>query len=458
MSKPTNFLQSDISHREQNELDYVIKTKKEEQTEAVPRVSVAEARQGASQINIQSSRDSTRLLFISRDTTLLNQTTQSLDGYLELTDVFDEVHIVILQPGIRTLHPILRVAPNVWIYIASAKHWWWTPVVALQMIESQLRFADGFRPDLIVARDPYESALVAFAAASRYRRATQLHILEDFSNPKVKAALPHSWLRTLLAPFMVRRFQSVRTATDTLLQNIERRFPNVIDGATLPRFRNYRALRELNSNVTIKEKYHQFTFIITYVGSLVEGCLAYQAIDAARSLLRNPRVGLVIVGDGPIRAQLQKRAILLGVEKQVVFEKAMDTVALYLTTADVLLVPDTDSPSDDRVIAAAFAGVPVVSASTPMRSDIFTHGESAFLCAPNDTLLMAKYLNILLNDIELRQRFAVAARASVVNRLHEDPEVYKRAYRDSVEAALFVTERAADSVRVSNMDNTSSIL
>ena len=61
-----------------------------------------------------------------------------------------KLHIVILQPGIQTLHPILRVAPNVWIYIASAKHWWWTPVVALQMIESQLRFADGFRPDLIV--------------------------------------------------------------------------------------------------------------------------------------------------------------------------------------------------------------------------------------------------------------------------------------------------------------------
>ena len=45
--------------------------------------------------------------------------------------------------------------------------------------------------------------------------------LKIFRMPKVKAALPHSWLRTLLAPFMVRRFQSVRTATDTLLQNIE---------------------------------------------------------------------------------------------------------------------------------------------------------------------------------------------------------------------------------------------
>lgn len=56
-----------------------------------------------------------------------------------------------------------------------------TPFAGIEMVEEQLEFANGFRPDLIVARDPFESAIVALKIAKKYNRPTQLHILQDYS-------------------------------------------------------------------------------------------------------------------------------------------------------------------------------------------------------------------------------------------------------------------------------------
>ena len=55
----------------------------------------------------------TKVLFISRDENLLNSTRQSLDGHTDISDLFDEVHILILRQGIKAKNPTLRVARNV---------------------------------------------------------------------------------------------------------------------------------------------------------------------------------------------------------------------------------------------------------------------------------------------------------------------------------------------------------
>ena len=76
----------------------------------------------------------------------------------------------------------------------------------------------------------------------------------------------------------------------------------------------------------------------------------------------------------------------------------------------------------------------MVAARTPLREDLFTDGESAFLCAPEDTLEYSQKLVKFLNSSSLRVQFRERARDIVRSRLQEDPEVYKTAYRNSIEA------------------------
>jgi len=427
----------DASAYAQSALDIVLDAEKVATAPRVAQQTVEEAMYGAGVLEYTSTRDVTRVLFISRDTELLNPTTQTLDGFLNLSDLFEEVHVLILRQGIETTHPVLRVAPNVWLYTATAKNWWWTPVRGLDLLHRQLSFASGFRPDLIVARDPFECGLVARIAGRKYQRPTQLHVLEDYTTKEFTDANRHNTWRRWMPKYLVPKFPSVRTATMALQDLLEKRFTiPVID--TLPRFHNYTSHITAPLTVDLKTIYQPFVFIMLFVGTLSHQSTLYRAIDAARFALRNPRVGLVVVGDGPTRSEFEKRAKILEIDRQVVFERRAVDVNAYLKSANVLIVTDTDEDSEDVVLRGAAAGVPMVLAETPQRHDLFPHGEAAFLCPPTDVQAFTDRINDLLNDISLRGQFTRATQALMSAKFHEDPEIYRQAYRASIEQALFV--------------------
>ncbi len=429
----------DAHERSQQTLEYVLAQQANAKLNINqgPKVSIADARGGAAHYEVSSKRETTRLLIISQETSLLNQTTQSLDGYLNLADVFDEVHIVVLQTGIQTRNPVLRVAPNMWLYVASGTTWFKTILAAKNTLENQLEFADGFRADLIVARDPLACGLLALWAGRKFKRPAQLHVLSDYVQVAAFKNFAYPRLSHWLCRYCFKHFKSIRTSTDTIAQMLKNMYPQTSDVATLPRFHDFSTLMAQESSFNIKDKYRQFSFIILYVGTLHHGGRAFQAIDAARNLMRSPKVGLVMLGDGQARAELQKRAAVLGIPQQVVFEKSTDDVASYLKSADVLLIPDTDDASDELALKGAAAGIPLVLAKTQQRLDLFTSEQSALFFADNDILEMSDQMKKVLNDLGVRSELKQNARTVIESKLHEDPLQYKLSYRDSVEAALF---------------------
>jgi glycosyltransferase involved in cell wall biosynthesis len=427
----------DISERERASLEYVLAAEKRLQRGPdVPVVPVAEALKEKSVYEVTTTRDVVRVLFISRDETLLNPTKQSLDGFINLSDLFDEVHILILRTGIPAKYPVLRAAKNVWIYTASARYSWWVPVVAMRLIHQELVFVGGLRPDLIVARDPFESALVAHLTGRRYGRPTQLHILHDYAKPTVLTQGDHTPLRRLAARFLTPRFSSIRTATFALQERVAKQHP-VADIATLPRFNSYDALMQAPVTLDLQQKYKPFAFIMLYIGQLGHESSVYRVIDAARIFLRNPRVGLVILGDGPARKEFTKRASLLGIEKQVVFETRVSDTTPYLKSAHVLIVSDTDSDGDDVALRGAAAGIPLVLAHNQFRDDVFVDGTSALLFRYDSVEELHGRISTVLNEVGLRRRIALGAQDEIRARFHDDPEVYRLAYRSSIEHALF---------------------
>lgn len=441
MAPRTDLSSYDASLREREELNSVLRADVRNAAGPVLRESIEVARHGESLFEVVTDRDTTRLLFISRDESLLNQTQQSLDGYLDLPEVFDEVHVVILRPGITAKNPVLRVAPNVWLYVATATNWWWTPAAALRLIKEQLEFAEGFRPDLIVARDPYESAVVAQIVARRYGRTAQLHILEDFTSLAVRSRLTNARVRYWMAKYITGRFLSVRASTNQIADLVRRTYPAIPDVETLPRLNNYEAFSRAKVVKDLKQKYPQFSFIALYFGTLSHESTAYQVIDAARYILQNKRVGLVIVGDGRARHEFEKRTTIFGISSQVVFERASEDMIGYLKTADVLVVSDSDGVADEVVLRGAAAGIPLIMTETPLRLDLFTDGESALLCPPGDSVLMSEKLNLVLNNFPLRGQLRDQALEVVRSRLYEDPAQYRKAYRTSVEKGLFASDQ-----------------
>jgi len=430
-----NLSRMDAADYERSSLEYVLEKERAPKDDTTY-VSVEEAMRSEAVFEARSNRNITRLLFISQDESLLNPTQQSLDGYTNLADLFDEVHILILRQGIPAKNPVLRLAPNMWLYTAAHKDWWGTPFVGNRLVQEQLVFADGFRPDIIVARDPYESAALAIHLARKYERPVQIHVLEDYTDKEFLLKNRHNRWRRYMPRFTIARVPSIRTSTKALYDMLLARF-NMPDVAVLPRFNNYEGVRAAGATLDLRAKYKSFVFIILYIGELTHESFFYRVIDAARFGLKNPRIGLVAVGEGPAKKEFEERAKILGVREQVVFEEGVRDDVPYMKSANVLVVPETTPESEEIVLRAAAAGIPMILARTPQREDIFTDGESALMCEPGNVDEYSLKLNILMNDLPLRKHIAEAAQAIIMTKFHEDPVQYKAAYRESIEEVLF---------------------
>jgi glycosyltransferase involved in cell wall biosynthesis len=433
-----NLSRFDASEYERSSLEYVLEKEraKEDTTTYLP---VEEAMRADAVYQVKSSRDITRVLFISQDESLLNPTQQSLDGYTNLADLFDEVHILILRQGIPAKNPVLRLAKNMWLYTAAHKDWWGTPYSGNLLVEAQLVFADGFRPDIIVARDPFESAVLAVYLGRKYKRPVQLHVLEDYTSAEFLAKNRHNRWRRYLPRFTVPRVRSVRTSTNILYKQLVKSF-KVEDMAVLPRFHNYEGLISMEDTIDLRAKYKPFVFIMLYVGTLSHDSALHKAIDAARFGLKNPHIGLIVIGDGPAKKEFEDRAKALGIREQIVFETNIKDDIPYLKSANLLIVPDINAESEEVVLRAAGAGLPMVLARTPQREDVFSDGESALLCAPDNIDEFSLKLNIMMNDIELRKHIADFAQEMIRSKFHEDPDRYQTAYRESIEEVLFLDQ------------------
>lgn len=145
--------------------------------------------------------------------------------------------------------------------------------------------------------------------------------------------------------------------------------------------------------------------ILLYVGRLA----AEKRIDLLPEAIRGiPDVRLVFVGDGPFRAELQRRCAGLPVHFTGYLKG--DDLATAYASADVFLFP-SDTDTFGQVIQEAMASaLPVIAARAGGAIDLVHHGQNGFLFAPGvATDLRARLRELLAND-DLRLAQGMAGR------------------------------------------------
>jgi glycosyltransferase involved in cell wall biosynthesis len=131
---------------------------------------------------------------------------------------------------------------------------------------------------------------------------------------------------------------------------------------------------------------------------------------AARLAPRFPRLEFVLVGDGPLRSELEKTVRNLGLENQVRFLGDRHDIPAVLASLDVSVLPSFSESLSNSVLESMAAGLPVVATRVGGNNELVREGETGYLVPPNDEIGLAYALERLLDDSVLRAAFGKRAR------------------------------------------------
>jgi glycosyltransferase involved in cell wall biosynthesis len=125
---------------------------------------------------------------------------------------------------------------------------------------------------------------------------------------------------------------------------------------------------------------------------------------------------LCMIGDGPDRPAVERRAHELGLMRDTLFLGYQEEVAPFYAAFDAMILPSINEGTPVSAIEALAAGRPVVATRVGGVPDVVREGEDGFLVEPGDVDALAERLARLAADPELRERLGAAGRARVVPR------------------------------------------
>ncbi len=131
---------------------------------------------------------------------------------------------------------------------------------------------------------------------------------------------------------------------------------------------------------------------------------------------REMALKLTVVGDGPVRGELEAQAASLGISERLDFKGVVPHAAVpgYVAGFDIALQPKvTEYASPLKIFDYMAAGRAIVAPDQPNIREILTHERTALLFDPDAPGAMWAAVARLIEDEALRLRLGAAARAEL---------------------------------------------
>lgn len=151
--------------------------------------------------------------------------------------------------------------------------------------------------------------------------------------------------------------------------------------------------------------------------------VAIEALPHVRE--RHPDARLVVLGEGPLRGELEALAQARGVGDAVSLAGRVGDVAWWLRRADVVVHPARWEGFGLALLEAMLCARPVVASRVSSIPEIVLDGESGLLVAPDDPVALGAAVRLLLDDPARARSYGEAGLA----RAHAEFSVARMAER-----------------------------
>jgi glycosyltransferase involved in cell wall biosynthesis len=136
-----------------------------------------------------------------------------------------------------------------------------------------------------------------------------------------------------------------------------------------------------------------------------------QLLTAATLVVRShPAARFVVVGDGPLRQRLEKKAEELGLNGTIRFLGSVPGAWRLLPQFDLFVLPSLKEGMSNSLLEAMAAAKPVVATAVGGNPEVVIDGETGFLVPPRDPQALANAILRVLGDRKLARSLGEAGR------------------------------------------------
>jgi glycosyltransferase involved in cell wall biosynthesis len=147
-----------------------------------------------------------------------------------------------------------------------------------------------------------------------------------------------------------------------------------------------------------------------------------------------PHAKLLIIGEGPLKKELENLTRELNIEKSVSFMPPVDDSIRVLSLMDIFVMPSVKEGLGLSIMEAQAAGLPVVAFDVGAISNLIKNEETGILVNFADTEALAQAILSLIKDKQLAQRISQNAQQFIREKfpLEKMVEKTEEVYEESI--------------------------
>ena len=165
------------------------------------------------------------------------------------------------------------------------------------------------------------------------------------------------------------------------------------------------------------------TAVLTHISNFRPVKRVLDVMKVFELVRREQQCHLVMVGDGPDRAEAEAYARDHGFEHDVRFTGKQLDIDTVLACTDIFLLPSSTESFGLAALEAMAHKVPVIASRVGGLPEVVRHGVDGYLEALGDVTAMAEDALTLLRDPDLRKKMGLSARDRALTTFEEAPIV-----------------------------------
>jgi glycosyltransferase involved in cell wall biosynthesis len=363
-----------------------------------------------------------KVLMISSDRNIANRNSAVAGRMIDYGTLVEELHIVLLSDKAHELENV-RLGMNVFVYVTNSSSRYARPRDAAALgisLVSEKKFVRG--QALITTQDPFECGLAGLKIKKHWRLPLEVQLHTDPFSKSFTGFL--NFLRKRIARKVLQKADSVRVVTEDLARKISAEYH--LEGKTfvLPIFVDPTRIENKIISFDLHQRFGWKVILLSVARLTKEKNIALGVEALALALPQIKDTGLVIVGEGPERKNLEGLAKRLKIEPFVAFVGWQEDLAPYYGTADIFLQTSAFEGYGLSLVEAGLSGLSVIT--TPVGIARELKPESDLLVVAPEKQAVAEAIKKLATNVTFGKQFNSNLKQTLESKLMSKEEYLKK--------------------------------